>query len=114
MAKYCGRVGYVITEESESPGRWKEVPTERVYYGDILRNSMRLQQGDRINDDLLMNHQISILADPFAFSNYQHIRYVEIAGALWSVTNVTIQYPRLILDVGRVYNGPVPEDEANG
>ena len=110
MARYYGRIGYVYTEETV-PGVWKETQVERPYYGDIVRNGMRLSQADQINDDLVMSQQISIVGDPFAYSNYQHMRYVEILGAFWKVSSVTIQYPRLILEIGQIYNGPRPEDQ---
>ena len=31
--------------------------------------------------------------------------YVELMGEKWKVTDVEIQYPRLILSIGGVYNG---------
>jgi hypothetical protein len=30
--------------------------------------------------------------------------YVEFMGTKWKITNVEVQYPRLILSVGGVYN----------
>lgn len=110
MARYYGKVGYIETLET-SPGVWKETRYERPYYGDIVRNGMRFAQADKINDDLVMSQQISILGDPFAYSHYQHMKYVEILGAFWKISSVTIQYPRLILEVGQLYNGPTGDSE---
>jgi hypothetical protein len=31
--------------------------------------------------------------------------YVEFMGAKWKISNVEVQYPRLILTIGEVYNG---------
>lgn len=104
MAKFCGKIGYVNTVEVE-PGIWEEQVTERLYYGDITRATNRYQQSGGVNDDINISNNISIIADPYANENSQHMRYAEIMGTKWKITNVEIQYPRLLLTVGGVYNG---------
>ncbi len=111
MARFFGKVGFGITRKTDVPGVWDQtVITERDYFGDVLRNSRRWQKGEDINDDLVMSHEISIVADPYAMDHFHAMRYVVWTGARWTVTNVTVQYPRLILTIGGVYNGPGPED----
>ena len=106
MAKFCGIIGYLITEESAtSKGIWAPVAIERVYYGDILRNSRRFQFGDKANGDITVSNEISIVADPFAYENFHYIRYVEFMGAKYAVESVEIQYPRMTLTIGGLYNG---------
>lgn len=107
MAKYHGKVGFVTFAEIR-PGVDREVPVEREYYGDVLRNTKRWENGAQVNDNLQINNQISIVADAYANQNLFAIRYVSWMGALWKVTNVDVQHPRLILTVGGVYNGPTP------
>lgn len=104
MAKFYGNIGYIKTVEIE-PGIWEEQITELPYYGDITRNTSRYQSSGGVNDDINISNTISIVADPYANENFQHMRYVEFMGAKWKITNVEIQYPRLILTVGGVYNG---------
>ncbi len=104
MAKYFGKVGYSVTQETV-PGVWEESVTERSYYGDLIKNTRRYQSADKVNDDLSISNEISILADPYAYENFHSMKYVEFMGAKWKVTNVEVQYPRLILTVGGVYNG---------
>lgn len=104
MAKYYGNVGFVNTVEYE-PGCWEEQITERPYYGDVTKNTSRYQSSGGINDNINVNNIISILADPYANENFQHMRYVEFMGTKWNITNVEIQYPRIILTIGGVYNG---------
>lgn len=103
MARYCGKVGYANTVET-SPGVWKEEITERKCYGDLIRNTRRLQSVDKVNDDININNELSIVADPYAMSNFHSIRYAEFMGTKWKVSNVEVQYPRLILILGGVYN----------
>jgi len=103
MAKFCGVIGYAVTEETK-PGVYKDRITERQYYGDLVRNTRRLQTSDQLNDNINVANEISIVSDPFANENFYSMRYVEFMGAKWKITNVEVQYPRLILTVGGVYN----------
>lgn len=103
MGKWCGKVGYIWTNET-TPGVWTEQTVERQYYGDVNRNSRRLQSSDKVNDDINVSNEISIVADPFAYQNFHYIRYVEFMGTKWKVPNVEVKYPRLILTLGGVYN----------
>lgn len=104
MAKFYGKVGYGITEETV-PGVWEQHITEVYYYGDVVRNTMRWQSTSNLNDDLSITNQLSIIADPYAMNNIHNMRYVEWMGTLWKITNVDVEYPRLILTMGGVYNG---------
>ena len=104
MAKWSGKIGYAENVETE-PGVWEEVITERKYYGDSIRNTRVLQNSDNINSNVNVGNQISIIADPFAVQKCSSMVYIEYAGAKWKVSDVEVQYPRLILTVGGVYNG---------
>ena len=104
MAKYYGNVGYAETVETE-PGRWKERIIERPYYGDSYRNTRLLQNSGGVNDNINVANQISIVADPYANQNFHSMRYVEFMGTAWKISNIEVQYPRLILTIGGVYNG---------
>ncbi|MBR0280525.1 MAG: hypothetical protein IJQ81_02905 [Oscillibacter sp.] len=101
--RYCGRIGYGATEEIR-PGVYEERTEEREYYGDVTRNTRRYQRGESLNDNLELDNVISIVADPFAFEHFSEIRYVIWNGAKWKVKGVEIQYPRLSLTIGGVYN----------
>lgn len=104
MAKFYGKIGFADTVEP-SPGVWTEKIVERNYFGDIIRNTRRLQSSDQLNDDINISNEISIVADPYANQNFHSMRYVKFMGAKWKITNVEVRYPRLILTVGGVYNG---------
>lgn len=104
MAKFYGEIGYAEPIET-SPGIWEDKITKRNYYGDISRESRMLQSADKLNDDINVNVQIRILADPFAEKNFHLMKYVEFMGTKWKITNVEPSRPRLILTLGGVYNG---------
>lgn len=104
MAKFYGVIGFAELQETVS-GVWEEKITERHYVGDIIRNTRRLQSGDHLNDDVNISNEISIIADPYACQSIYAMRYVTFMGAKWKVSNVDVQYPRLILTLGGIYNG---------
>lgn len=104
MAKFFGTVGYEITEETV-PGVWTPTVVERQYYGDLIRNTRRLTSPDKVNSDITLSNEISIIADAYAYQNFHALRYVEFMGTKWEITSVEVRTPRLILSVGGVYNG---------
>lgn len=107
--KWYDVVGYGETQEiPPDSGIYEKVITEVSYYGDIIQNSRRLSEGDKINDDLTVGNQISIVADAYAYEHFFAIQYVRWAGVLWVVSNVDVKSPRLILRLGGEYNGPTP------
>lgn len=104
MGKWYGVIGYSKQEETD-PGVWEEVIIERQYYGDLIRNIRKLQNSGNVNDDINIANEISVVADPYANQNINSIRYVEFMGSKWRVSNVEVQYPRLILFIGGLWNG---------
>lgn len=104
MAKFFGPVGYAMHTET-APGVWKDAIIPHNHYGDVLQNHMRPQSTDNVNDNIVVSNQISIVADPFAMSNFHNIKYVDYMGTRWRITSVDVQYPRLLLTLGGVYNG---------
>lgn len=110
MAKYYGMVGYGITEDKGN-GVWAPAILERPYYGDVVRNTRRLEHLDHTtNDDINVSNIISIVADAYATSHFFAIKYVTWMGTKWKVSDVEVDpdRPRLNLTVGGVYNGPEP------
>lgn len=107
MARYYGEIGYGISTESpQAPGVWVDQITEFKYYGDVIRNTRKLENSEGLNDDISVGNSISIVADQYAIEHFFAIRYIRWMGTLWTVTNVEVKSPRLILSLGSVYNGP--------
>jgi hypothetical protein len=103
MAKFYGEIGYAEQEET-SPGVWQDKITARQYFGDVIRNTSRTRNGENLNDNLVLDNQLSIVADPFAYDQFHSMRYVKWMGVLWKIVSVEVQRPRLILTIGGVYN----------
>lgn len=107
MARFYGEVGYgESVETAPNSGVWVDSMQERPYYGEVIRNTRKLEPGEGLNDDLLVNNSISLVADQFIIDHFFKIKYVRWMNVLWKVTNVEVKVPRLVLSLGSVYNGP--------
>lgn len=107
MGKFYGEIGYAETVETV-PGVWQEQITTRNYFGDVLRDTSKMREGQGLNDDLVIDNRLSVVADPYAYERFHSMRYVNWMGTLWKITNVEVQRPRLILTIGGVYNEQTP------
>lgn len=102
--KFYGPVGFVEVIEKR-PGVKTMVPVEYSYAGDVLKRSLRFQAGESVNDSIVPSQQISILADPYARSHAGSMKYVKWMGTAWKISEISVEYPRLILTLGGAYNG---------
>jgi len=107
MARFHGVVGYGKSVETPpGSGKWSDQITEKTYTGDVIRNTRNLEPGDQVNSDITVANSISIVADQFAVEHFALIKYVRWGGVYWTVPTVEVRHPRLILNIGKVYNGP--------
>ena len=114
MSRFYGPIGFVASvEDPEGSGIWVDSPTEKNYRGEITRNTKRWDSSRQLNDNLEISNTLSIVADPYASSNLYAIRYVKWLGSYWKVTSAEVSYPRLILSLGGVYNGPTVESSSD-
>lgn len=104
MARFSGLVGYVTQEENDSYV-WVPVERSRLMKGDVIHQVSRYEKGDKVNDDVILNHRISLIGDAYAFGNYFNIKWVEMDGIQWKVTSIEIKRPRIIVSLGGVWIG---------
>lgn len=109
MARFYGKVGFGQQVEV-SQDTYDYQVTERYYYGDVIRNALDMRQSDKINYDLSTGNSISIISNGYADANFNHMIYLEWMGVLWTIRQVEVQRPRLIIRLGEVYNGPTPKN----
>ena len=104
MAKFYGSIGFSITKEIR-PGAWVEEIVQKDYVGDIIRNTRRMSDSQfTTNGNIVLSNQISIVSkDNFIAENFQNIVYVEWKGVKWTVNSVSIERPRILLNLGGVY-----------
>lgn len=114
MAKYYGKVGFLKdeTESEDRPSRFVPVMEERFYSGDLLKNYASQQSAEKPVDDVTINDNISIVADPYALNHFSSIKYVELFGTLWEAKSISVEYPRLRISFGGVYHGPTATSTA--
>jgi len=105
MARYYGKVGFGQAQ-NQGNGVYSGDIAYRYYYGDVLSNYRNTENDQKVNSDLTVSNSISIVSDSHANEHFSAIRYVEWSGALWKVTSVSVESPRLILKLGGRYNGP--------
>lgn len=107
MAKFFGKIGFVTTvEDPENPGVWVEQIVEKERRGELIKVMKKVQSSSNsVNDNLVLSTEITIVADPYVNENMYAIRYVIFGGAKWKIDSVGVEYPRLRLSVGGVYNG---------
>ena len=106
MAKWSGIIGYIKTVEIER-GVWTDgEPMERKHFGDTISSRNKIQQApDSTNSNIILSNNISIITNSFATENFGYMKYAIIKGIKWKITDVEVQYPRLILTIGGIYNG---------
>lgn len=107
MSKWFGKIGYAISTEI-NPGTWESTVVEREYYGEMTSDRRKRQNSGGINDNINLTNVISIIADPFAYENCSCMAYAEIMNTKWKIEDVEIQWPRLNITIGGVWNGNSP------
>lgn len=108
--KFYGAIGFWVGSKETKPGVFVPCFEEKLYSGDVNWNNRHFQQSENQNDNVKLNNQISILADLYSKENFASIRYVVWNKVKWRVTNVEVNYPRLVLTIGDVYNGTGREE----
>lgn len=105
--KFYGTIGFSKLEEEtidgEGTGVWEEKITEKQYYGDVTRNTIRYSSTEKVNDDLEISNNLSIVADSFAYDNLGAMKYAVLNGVKWKITSIEIAQPRIILSLGSVF-----------
>lgn len=104
MGRFYGHIGFLITEEG-APGVWEEKIVERPYYGDVLRHKFNWNPSEHLNDNITLNNDFSILADKFAYSQIGAMKYVRWNDVCWGISSAEVEYPRIRITIGGVYNG---------
>lgn len=106
--RFYGPVGYGVSrEEPAGSGVWTKCIAERSFYGDVKRSTRRLDDSDKVNNDISVGNSIEIVADESTHGDLFDILYVLWRGVYWVVDEVQVlpDQPRLLLRLGGVYDG---------
>jgi hypothetical protein len=107
MAKFYGAIGYALPKEIR-PGYWADEIVEKNYRGDIVMDQRRWQPDDKVNDDLNLDNSVSIVADGYAYENIGNMKYIVWNNAPWKIQSLSINRPRVVIQIGGIYNGARP------
>ena len=104
--KFVGKIGFYIKDREIKPGLFEPAIVEKSYTGDVSRDNRHWNESsESLNSKYRVNNEISILSDLYARQNWQSIRYVLWNGVYWSVSSVSLGYPRVTIVLGGVYDG---------
>ena len=103
--RWFGKVGFGLTEHNPVTGKSKSVIVEYEYFGDVLKNTRKWESNDHLNDDLTISNIIKIYADNYLMKYQDAIKYATFNGVYWRVSNIEVEFPKMVLTLGGVYNG---------
>ena len=109
--KFYGVVGYCESVEGtgDHEGIFEDTVTERNYYGDVVQDSKRWDSRDSSAlDSLNASASINVLADAYMIEHLAYMKYVCWMGTRWKIISFKPGRPRIMLNLGGVYNGPTP------
>lgn len=110
--KWYGRIGFIETVD-KGDGVWKPAITTKYYTGDLRRISSKWSSSSSsTNQNLNISNQVSIISDPYLEKSLQSIRFIEFMGTFYDVTDIEVDYPRLNISIGGVYNGETESTES--
>lgn len=103
MVRWTGIIGFSITKEN-APGIYVEDVVERKYCGEITRDYRKNQGTDKVNTDINISNQISVVSDGYIFNNLSRMLYICFAGEKWRIESVEINDPpRITISLGGLY-----------
>lgn len=105
--RYSGKFGFAESTET-APGVMEDVITERDYIGDVVQRTETLSVNDSVLPQYRTTTSVSVLSDGVLAETYKNLRYISYMGSNWSVSSAVFQFPRLVVYIGDIYNGPLP------
>lgn len=102
MSRFSGTLGFVMTRESEE-GVWLENIAELPAKGTIRSLYIRNDNASSVNANLRLTNEISILLDSNIQTYLETLKYVIYKGSKWEVQSIGVNYPRLTINLGGLY-----------
>lgn len=105
MPKFYGMIGYA-RQRMTAPGvaSYSDVE-ERPYYGDFVKHTIKDEVSSEVlNDNIVMQDDISIMADEYAYVHASKMKYVVINDVKWKIRSISFSRPRITISLGGVYN----------
>lgn len=91
--------------KNEGEGVYTEEIEEKVYYGDLLSSRWNNENNQNsTNTNVRLNNSISVICDKYLSENISVMRYITYKNSKWCITGIEIQPPRIIINIGGIYN----------
>lgn len=103
MANCLIQIGFVKTIEIE-PGVWENQSYERSYVCRVLSNSYKWSREEKITEDLSLSNRFSVVCDATLQKDCGYMKYIVYLGNKWTVNTIKMNFPRLEISVGGLYN----------
>lgn len=102
MSRFSGKLGFVMTHETEE-GVWLENFVEIPVKGIVRSLYVRKDDSSSVNTNLRLTNEISILMDTKIETYLETLTYVVWKGSKWEVQSIGVNYPRLTINLGGPY-----------
>ena len=102
MSRFSGKLGFVMTRETEE-GVWLDDVVELPVKGTIRSLYARNDNSSSVNTNLRLTNEISVLMDTKIKIYLETLKYVVWKGSKWEVQSVGVNYPRLTINLGGLY-----------
>lgn len=102
MSRFSGKLGFVMTHETEE-GVWLENVVELQVKGTIRSLYVRNDNSASANTNLRLTNEISILMDTKIETYLETLKYVVWKGSKWEVQSIGVNYPRMTINLGGLY-----------
>lgn len=102
MSRFSGKLGFVMTHETEE-GVWLENVVELPVKGTIRSLYVRNDNSSSVNTNLRLTNEISILMDSKIKAYLETLKYVVWKGSKWEVQSIGVNYPRVTINLGGLY-----------
>lgn len=102
MSRFSGKLGFVMTRETEE-GVWLEDFVELPVKGTIRSLYIRNDNSASVNTNLRLTNEISILMDTKIEIYLKNLKYVIWKGSKWEVQSIGVNYPRVTINLGGLY-----------
>lgn len=104
--KYSGNAGFRLEDVEVEPGVYESKIVVKPIKGDLINDTTFRNQNNSKStiDNVQITNRLSIVAHPFLMKHITNLLYVTFMGQKWKVERYAIKSPRIILDLGGLYN----------
>lgn len=104
--KYSGLAGFKEESVEVRPGVLQNQIKELRIKGNVLNyGHYNSQTNDSTQQDVSLRNRLSVIMNPYMKKNFNNLIYVTFMNVRWSISGLTIDGNRVIIDLGGVYNG---------